>query len=104
MAGRPTLFTDNVVKRMKMMTADGENAATIAMAVGSTPKSVRVTCAKLGIRLRTRNRYRLACLVTPEMGEVFHKAARDRGLSVQQLLHLLLKNIAEDDLFNAVIK
>lgn len=101
------VFSDKAVTRMKAMKAKGETNRVIANSLGSTPNSVGSTCTRLGIYRydqQARGRFALACRVSPETARTIRDEAKKRGMTQQQLLRDLLTNIADDDLFNAVIK
>jgi hypothetical protein len=51
---RRRVFTQTAINTIRILAARGKSAAEIAMAIGSTPASVRVKCCQLKISLRRR--------------------------------------------------
>jgi IS30 family transposase len=52
MPRRSDIFTPAAVRMIRRLAEQGQSAAEIAEAIGSTPGSVRVKCCRLKIRLR----------------------------------------------------
>jgi hypothetical protein len=121
MNGRRGVFTPQNVTLMQQMVDEGSSAREIAMTLGSTAASVRVTCSRLGIRLRRRR----GCVPRPvpssgtltrdlEMPVVaympaeqyaeFARRARAQGKSPGTFASMLLSVIATSDLYKAVLE
>jgi hypothetical protein len=52
---RRRVFTQTAINTIRVLAAQGKSAAEIAVAIGSTPASVRVRCCQLKIPLRHRS-------------------------------------------------
>jgi hypothetical protein len=121
MSSRRRVFTPQIMALIKQMIDEGSSAREIATTLGSTPASVRVTCAQLGIRLRRRR----GCVPRPvppsgtlmrelqvpvvaympaEQYAEFTSRARALGTSAGTLASMLLSAIATSDLYKAVLE
>jgi hypothetical protein len=120
MNGRRRVFTPQNVALMQQMVNEGSSAREIAMTLGSTAASVRVTCSHLGIRLRRRR----GCVPRPvppsgtltpdlevpivaymptEQYAEFTSRARTQGKPPGTFASMLLSAIATSDLYKAVL-
>ena len=110
------VFTPQAIATMIRMAEDGEGARAIAVALGSTPASVRVKCCSLKIPLShpgLRSQLvssdgdiklrRIAFAISQgAFGKLF-EAARVHGCSPQVLARWIVTLVLRDDLIDAVI-
>jgi hypothetical protein len=114
--GRRRVFTPQNVRLMKRMAEQGCSASEIAMAIGSTPASVRVKCSHQAIRLK-RGKGHVVQLSTldhavgvpvvaylPEaLYAEFKRQANDLRRPTSILASMLLSAVATNDLYKAVL-
>ena len=95
------VYTESAVARMRQMKRDGATAFEVAMALGTTEASVRSRSAQL--RIKRVNAGFLAASVGGDVVEIFTNEARRRGMRLSHLVRDVLRRIARENLFGAVI-
>jgi hypothetical protein len=96
-----SVYTDNVIDRIKKMQRDGSSNSEIAMAIGTTERRLNKRVGQLGLaRSKTG---RLDLRVTGVVARLFYDAAGVRSITVTRLVKLLLLRIARDNLVSAIL-
>jgi hypothetical protein len=99
-----TVFTPQGIETMRKMAENGDPARDIALAIGSTPASVRVKCCQLKIKLsRVRRPSDLMFTIPPEE---FHKlvvAAERYGCTPTILTRKIVTLVLRDNLVDGVL-
>ena len=99
-------ITDEMYARIPALLEQGMGKAEIAALYGVTPGSLKVLCSTRGISLRRGGPYeRLSFELNKDVMKSLRKAARSmgRGQSPARLASDLLKKIASDNLYEAVL-
>jgi hypothetical protein len=107
---RPRIFTQSAINTIRVLAAQGKSAAEIAVAIGSTPGSVRVKCCQLKIPLRrgwqrTRRiggRGLVIYLQETDYAALRRKAA-DMQKSTVELSGELLRAVIRGEIYEAVL-
>jgi hypothetical protein len=82
----------------------------IARQYGYNPSSFKTVCSNLGISLRSHivargpddvEEHRMA--FSKRVMDKYRRAAEKRNMGVEYLVHLVLKRVGDDNLFNAVL-
>jgi hypothetical protein len=111
------VFTPQNIARMRQMAENGSSNLEIALAVGSTPGSVRVLCSHHKIRVKRRrpaNGVKLPLARSPSVHDViahmpaplyaeFHRKAEHLQMSPSALASNLLAAIITSNIFDAVL-
>jgi hypothetical protein len=110
--------TPDVVHEIGRRCSAGQPVDEIAEAIGTTPKSLRATCSKLRISLRTKRSPRggarfdafkpgkvapLKVTLAPDERARLEIEAGTRGVRVEELAHDILALVARDALVSAVL-
>jgi hypothetical protein len=102
------VYTDEALQLIRRMAGMGRPTREIAEAVGTTKRSLQVTCSRLGISL---NRHQaepmpnepVRLFLSDECRDRLRAAAEQRGLGFAELAAALLETVASDELVGAVI-
>lgn len=101
--GRPRLrFTREVLGMIPVWVELGARATDIAEALGTTENSLRVTCSQYNISLHPTHTKLRGALSSPQWGVIQGEAVR-RGISVWELVTLVVSSVADNNLFSAVL-
>jgi hypothetical protein len=116
MPRRGQVFTAKTVAVIQKLADQGRSASEIALAIGSTPASVRVRCSQLKIKLMRRGRRSRSDLASNGAGDrkmvfytcnevytALHRKAAQMHRSPSELARMLLEAIASSDLYEAVL-
>jgi len=116
MRKQAVIFTADALVLMRQMAEQGRSATEIALAIGSTQGSVRVTCSRekiplkrgrRAINLHAAHQDNVECLVTAHLPAPLYAAMRRKaggfGLSLSALASKLLIAVAESDIYRAVL-
>jgi hypothetical protein len=108
-SGKPrTTFRDETLALIRRLASEGLTSREIAARIGTTPGSLRVTCARKGIRLRRPQaaqgeRQYVSVRVPVETHRKCAVAAERRACLPEQLISAVLHTIAGENLFDAVL-
>ncbi len=100
--GPASRFSADEIEAMKELARSGASGVEIAHQLGHRAEAIRAKLWRLGYRLRqkaAKSKIRMTLRITRRMRE----AASRRGISVQQLVHRLLRTISANDLFDEVL-
>jgi hypothetical protein len=107
---RRRVFTQTAINAIRVLAAQGKSAAEIALAVGSTPASVRVRCSQLKIPLRHRRQqvrhiegHNLVIHLQDADYAALRRKAADMQKSADELSSELLKAVIRSDIYEAVL-
>jgi hypothetical protein len=106
---RRRVFTQTAIDTIRVLAAQGKSAAEIAVAIGSTPGSVRVKCCQLKISLRRRwqarhiGRHSLVIYVQEADYAALKRKAADTQKSTIELSSELLRAVIRGDIHEAVL-
>jgi hypothetical protein len=107
---RRRVFTQTAIYTIRLLAARGKSAAEIAMAIGSTPASVRVKCCQLKIPLRRGSqqaRYiggqSLVIYLQDADYAALKRKAADMQKSSVELSSQLLRAVIRGDIYEAVL-
>jgi hypothetical protein len=107
---RRRVFTQSAISTIRVLAAQGKSAAEIAMAIGSTPGSVRVKCCQLKIPLRRgwqRARHigghSLVIYLQEADYAALKRKAADMRKSTVELSGELLRAVIRGDIYEAVL-
>lgn len=109
--GRPRLiFTDQVLAQIPVWIAQGDTLDKIASRIGTTIGSLYVTCSRMGVSLRGANRpankrttEEIRIKVSKQVVTVLEEHGKMFSMTREQLVAVLLEQIVNDDLFQAVL-
>jgi len=107
---RPKKITAAVLEQIPRLIERGVGADEIAARIGCTSGTLRVVCSKAKISLRKTERYKpgnhhaaIPVDLPGAMIGMFQREAGKRGLAVEAFASMLLKVIAQDNLYDAVL-
>ena len=93
-------FTPKVLALIPQWVGNGLTKSEIAERIGTTVGSLSVVCSRYGISLRRRG---FIIQLPAEIHAQLSMKARDLKMSPEHLGALLLKDVVNDNLFNAVL-
>ena len=107
---RQKKITAAVLEQIPRLIERGISPDEIAARVGCTSGTLRVVCSKANISLRKTERYKpgnhhaaIPVDLPGAMIGMFQREAGKRGLAVEAFASMLLKVIAQDNLYEAVL-
>jgi hypothetical protein len=107
---RRRVFTQSAINTIRVLAAQGKSAAEMAMAIGSTPGSVRVKCCQLKIPLRRGWRrarhiggHNLVIYLQEADYAALRRKAADLQKSTVELSGELLRAVIRGDIYEAVL-
>lgn len=94
-----TRHDPHIIATVRRMKSERSPDAEIAMAVGLTEDSLKWLCHKHGIRRPSARTIAISATVANR----YRTEAIRRGVRLDWLLHRVLRNVAKDNIFSAVV-
>jgi hypothetical protein len=98
----PSIYTPRIMKVVQRMVEDGSTNKEIAMAIGTTATRVSSRLGQLGIK-RAQLPDGVEIKLSRRLCSHYAEAAALRGITVHQLVRLLLTEVAHDNLISAIL-